>query len=84
VILSCVDDGFAYNLRFDRQVEIEGKDADPFSKEGDSGSLVVTDDLRAVALLFAGAEMGGRNGQGLAYANPIRAVLSALDVELVT
>lgn len=39
-------------------------------------------DRRAVALLFAGSDQGGANGQGLTYANPIQSVLEALGVEL--
>ena len=72
------------NLRFDDQIEIEGAGADAFSQGGDSGSLIVDDDLRAVALLFAGGDVGGTNGQGLTFANPIGAVLAALNVDLLT
>ncbi len=68
-------------LRFDDQIEIEGDG--PFSDGGDSGSLIVGADRRAVGLLFAGSDQGGANGQGLTYANPIRAVLDALKAELV-
>ena len=32
----------------------------------------------------AGSDAGGKNGHGLTYANPIRVVLEALGVELVT
>ena len=35
-------------------------------------------------LLFAGSDMGGRNGKGLTYANPIAPVLEALKLELLT
>lgn len=69
-------------IRFDNQIEIESAGAGPFSDDGDSGSLIVGADLRAVGLLFAGGDQGGANGQGLTYANPIDAVLKALDVEL--
>ncbi|MBX3746924.1 MAG: hypothetical protein KF833_16560 [Verrucomicrobiae bacterium] len=69
-------------LRFDNQIEIEGAEEGSFSEGGDSGSLIVGSDLRAVALLFAGSDQGGANGQGLTYANPIHAVLQALKVEL--
>jgi hypothetical protein len=72
------------NLRFDNQIEIEGEGDDAFAAGGDSGSLIVDDMRRAVALLFAVGEIGGTNGKGLAYANPIRSVLDALGVELVT
>lgn len=70
-------------LRFDDQFEVEGAGDDPFSRGGDSGSLVVDADLRAVGLLFAGGEVGGENGQGLTFVNPIRSVLDALKVDLV-
>lgn len=70
------------NLRFDNQVEIEGAEDGPFSDGGDSGSLIVGADKRGVALLFAGSDQGGANGQGLTYANPLRAVLDALRVDL--
>ena len=70
------------NLRFDNQIEIGGLDDGPFSDGGDSGSLIVSSDKRGVALLFAGGDQGGANGQGLTYANPLRAVLEALQVEL--
>jgi len=70
-------------LRFDNQIEVEGEGAGPFSEGGDSGSLILGKDLRAVALLFAGSDQGGANGQGLTYANPIHAVLDALQMELV-
>jgi len=69
-------------LSFDQQIEIEGEGALPFSRGGDSGSLVVDHDARGIGLLFAGTEIGGTNGLGLAYANPIRAVLDALKVSL--
>ena len=70
------------HVRFDDQVEIEGAGDGPFSDGGDSGSLIVGRDRRGVALLFAGSDQGGANGQGLTYANPLRAVLDALKVNL--
>jgi hypothetical protein len=71
------------NLRFDDQVEIEGVDDLVFSDGGDSGSLIVNDDMEAVALLFAGTDSGGSNGLGLTYANPIHTVLDELDATLL-
>ncbi|HKI35041.1 MAG TPA: hypothetical protein VKA46_24505 [Gemmataceae bacterium] len=53
------------NLRFDNQIEIEGEGADAFAAGGDSGSLIVDEERRAVALLFAAGDTGGANGQGL-------------------
>lgn len=69
-------------LRFDNQIEIEGAGNAPFSDSGDSGSLIVDDELRAIGLLFAGGDVGGSNGQGLTFANPIETVLDALKVVL--
>lgn len=40
-------------------------------------------DLRAVGLLFSGSDQGGTDGRGLTFANPIRPVLDALNVELL-
>ena len=61
---------------FVSQVVVSGKRG-AFSKAGDSGSLIVTDDAAAnpVALLFAG-------GQTTTIGNPINAVLSALGVTI--
>jgi hypothetical protein len=72
-------------VRFDDQIEVEGVDG-AFSAPGDSGSLVVTADesgAEAVGLLFAGSEIGGSQGQGLTYLNPIVTVLAALSTRLV-
>ena len=62
--------------RFVNQVVITGRRG-AFSKAGDSGSLIVTDNTSAnpVALLFAG-------GQTTTIGNPIGAVLSALNVTI--
>lgn len=72
------------NLRFDDQIEIEGAGSNAFSDGGDSGSLIIDKDRGAVALLFAGGDQGGSNDKGLTYANPIRTVLDALKVDLLT
>ncbi len=71
------------NLRFDDQIEVEGVGTGPFSRGGDSGSLVYREDGVALGLLFAGSETGGENGRGLTYVNPIDAVLGALDATLL-
>lgn len=71
-------------LRFDNQIEVESTGTGPFSRGGDSGSLVYRPaDRRAVGLLFAGSETGGQNGTGLTYLNPIDEVLTALGATLV-
>ncbi|MFW6028341.1 MAG: hypothetical protein ACOC9Q_02320 [bacterium] len=69
-------------LRFDNQIEVEGAGNRAFSDSGDSGSIIVDDDLRVVGLLFAGGNVGGANGKGLTYANPIDSVLEKLRVDL--
>jgi hypothetical protein len=69
-------------ISFDNQIEIEGTGTRSFSDAGDSGSLIVDDQMQAAALLFAGGDHGGSNGRGLTYANPIDAVLKALKVRL--
>ena len=69
-------------LTFDDQVEIEGSGTRSFSDAGDSGSLIVDDDMKGAALLFAGGDHGGSNGKGLTYGNPFAAVTRALKVTL--
>ncbi len=69
-------------LSFDDQIEVESTGSGPFSRGGDSGSLVYRSDGVAVGLLFAGSETGGTNGTGLTYVNPIDTVLEALGVRL--
>jgi hypothetical protein len=71
------------NLRFDDQIEIEGSGSGPFSQGGDSGSLILNATRQGVALLFAGGDQGGSNGQGLTYANPIATVLDRLKIDLL-
>ncbi len=68
---------------FDNQVEIEGQGARAFSDAGDSGSVIVDDDVQGAGLLFAGSDEGGSNGRGLTYANPINAVLSRMRLRLL-
>jgi hypothetical protein len=68
--------------RFDNQIEIEGAGNRAFSDSGDSGSLIVDAQLRAIGLLFAGGDEGGSNDKGLTYANPIGIVLDELQVDL--
>ena len=50
---------------------------------GDSGSVIVVAQTReAIALLFAGGDVGGSNGKGLTYAHPLRTVLDKLKIDL--
>lgn len=64
--------------RFDDQVEISPAGRVPFSRGGDSGSLIVDGGRHAAALLFAG------NDADTTYASPIAAVLAALRVRLIS
>ena len=71
-------------LRFDRQIEIQAAENEPFSCPGDSGSLVFTQSgHHPVGLLFACSAAGGAGNLGLTYANSIDAVLKALHVSIV-
>lgn len=71
-------------LRFDGQIEVSGSGDGPFSRGGDSGSLVYEPSTRrALGLLFAGSETGGDNGRGLTYCNPVEDVLSLLGAHLL-
>ncbi len=63
---------------FQNQIIIVSTTSTPFSKGGDSGSLIVTEtDNNPVGLLFAGSTSH-------TIANPISAVLSALNVTIET
>jgi hypothetical protein len=78
-----VDFGPRQVARFEGQFEVTGDDGRPFSAEGDSGSLIVDPrSRRALGLLCCGGP--DENDVDLTYANPIDAVLSALDVRLTT
>lgn len=63
---------------FRNQIAIRSVNANPFSAGGDSGSLIWhwATGMRPVGLLFAG-------GGGTTFANPISAVLSALNIRLL-
>jgi hypothetical protein len=64
-------------IGFDRQIEIAPLDGNPFSLGGDSGSVIVDEEMRAVGLLFAG------NDVDVTYANPIQTVLQSLGARLL-
>ena len=63
---------------FRNQIAIRSVNANPFSAGGDSGSLIWhwATGVRPVGLLFAG-------GGGTTFANPIGAVLAALNIRLL-
>jgi hypothetical protein len=67
------------NLTYDGQIEITGVDR-PFSREGDSGSLVVTGHNEAVGMVFCGNEFAN-GGLGLTYANPLPKVMDAFNLK---
>ena len=64
---------------FDDQIEITGMPDLPFSDRGDSGSLVLDENARAIGLLFCGNPKAN-NGQGLSYANHLPRAMASLDV----
>lgn len=68
--------------RFDGQIVFEARPgiATPFSRPGDSGSLIVDTSGIPVALLFAGSQSGGNGNLGITGGNPISSVLSQLGV----
>ncbi len=69
-------------VRYDMGLTAKSRSKAPAGASGDSGSLIVDDELDAIGLLFAGGNQGGSNGKGLTYANPIDLVLDALKVEI--
>jgi hypothetical protein len=80
LLIDLADPGEApRDARFDGQFEIVGFDS-IFSAGGDSGSLIVTEDRRALGLLFAGGP--DDKGVDLTFATPIGPVLKALRVSL--
>jgi len=44
--------------------------------------MIFTEDGRPVGLLFAGTNRGGPGNFGITYANPIAAVLEALNIDI--
>ncbi|WP_159587881.1 hypothetical protein [Chelativorans xinjiangense] len=75
-------DGLA---RFDDQIviEMDMSPTRPFSRPGDSGSLIVDEGGRPVGLLFSGSASGGAGGVGITGANPISSVVQHLGVTLI-
>ncbi len=78
-----VNMGSKGTARFDGQLLFEALPgaAGPFSRPGDSGSLIVDMNNVPVALLFAGSQSGGAGNLGTTGANPISLVLSHLGVQ---
>jgi len=70
-------------LQFDNLIEVDGGGPDPFAARGDSGSVVIAEEQRALGLLFAVTGRGGRNGRGVSYLAPLDRVLQRLQARLV-
>jgi hypothetical protein len=64
---------------FDDQIEVNGMSDTPFSRPGDSGSLVIDENRRAIGLLFSG-NPAANDGSGVSYSNPLLKVMAGLDV----
>jgi hypothetical protein len=71
--------------RFDGQIviEMDMSPVQPFGRPGDSGSLIVDEQGRPVALLFSGSASGGAGNVGITGANPISSVVDQLGVTLI-
>jgi len=80
-----VNYGSVGTARFDGQITVEMNmnPARPFSRPGDSGSIIVDDSGQPVALLFAGSKSGGAGNLGITGANPISSVMAQLGVVLI-
>lgn len=72
--------------RFDKQIVIKGTEEDgrPFSDNGDSGSVIFTDEGRPMGLLFAGTNGTRGNAVGVTFANPLSTVLDSLGIDIYT
>ncbi|NTF42594.1 hypothetical protein [Rhizobium rhizogenes] len=75
--------GVRKNVFFETVYVVVGDNGLPFSKAGDSGSLVVADDgqgnTHAVGLVFAGNEQ-----RGLSFILPLPEIMQKLSVEIVS
>lgn len=68
-------------VRFNGQIEVESAGERPFTRGGDSGSLVFSrQGNHPVGMVFAASAIGGFGNAGLSYMHPIDAVLDALGV----
>lgn len=67
---------------FDGVFEVHGE-ANPFSKGGDSGSLVLNEADEAVGLLFAGKDSDHDDPSGYTLVIPIQTVLTEMQLQLL-
>lgn len=72
------------SAQFAGAIEIQSADPTPFSRGGDSGSLVFNTARQPVGLVYACSVLGGKFDNGRTYAHPIAAVLSSLGVTFAT
>lgn len=65
------------DYRFSGVLQIEGENGKSFSDKGDSGALVVTEDGKAIGLIFSGSQP-----DNTVYACSINMVMDQLNIEL--
>lgn len=65
---------------FDDQIEIKGNPNTPFSRPGDSGSLIIDESLAAIGMVFSGNPYAN-DGAGVSYAHPLPKVFSGLSLD---
>jgi hypothetical protein len=72
------------SYRFSDMIFIKGEEDEPFSRSGDSGSLIYDSEGYAIALLLGGVERSGKNGDEppLTFALPIDRVFAILNIRL--
>jgi hypothetical protein len=70
--------------RFSGSIEVESIDTSPFTRAGDSGSLVFNADRQPLGLVYACSLVGGTFDNGLTYLNPIDSVLNALGITFLS
>lgn len=82
--LNLNNEGQTCSYRFSEMILIEGEEDKPFSRSGDSGSLIYDSEGYAIALLLGGVERSGKNGDGppLTFALPIDRVFDTLKIRL--
>ncbi|MEH2460467.1 hypothetical protein [Nostoc sp.] len=73
-----INNGNPITVTFPNLTAIKGLDNKPFSKGGDSGSIIVNIEGEPIGLLFAGTE----GDKPISYANPIELVCQELNIEL--
>ncbi len=82
--LNLNNEGQTCSYRFSEMILIEGEEDEPFSRSGDSGSLIYDSEGYAIALLLGGVRRSSKNGNGppLTFALPIDRVFDILNIRL--